>query len=121
MTMLELEKENKLQEADILHISKLVTHAIELKAFEKKGELVDSKGYILDSLSKMLEMMLTMDIDLSRKEKLDAIGLLSKLKANKEYMTLVKGSITDNQQAFSDLYTASGRMFKKSQSAFGND
>lgn len=118
---MELEQENKLQEADILHISELVAYAIDLKGAVKRGETVNSKESILDALAKMLEMMLTLDINLTREKKLDVIHLLSKLKANKEHMNLVKGSIADQQQALSNLHAASERMFKKSQSAFGND
>lgn len=78
---------------------------------------MDSKESIVDSL----EIMLTSDIDLTREKKLEVIHLLSKLKANKEHMKLVKASIADQQQAFYKLHAASERMFKKSQSAFGGD
>jgi hypothetical protein len=121
MAVMELEQENKLQEADILHISELVAYAIDLKGAVKRGETVNSKESILDALAKMLEMMLTSDINLTREKKLDVIHLLSKLKANKKHMNLVKGSIADQQQALSNLHAASEHMFKKSQSAFGND
>ncbi len=121
LKVMELEQENKLQEADILRISKLVAYAIDLKGTAEMEKIIDSKESILDSLAKMLEMMLTADINLTREKKLDVIHLLSKLKANKEHMQLVKGSIADQQQAFSKLYAASEHMFKKSQSAFGGD
>ena|ERR1700710_2017795 len=121
MAVMELEQENKLQETDILRISELVAYAIDLKGTAELEKAVDSKESILDSLAKMLEMMLTSDINLTREKKLDVIHLLSKLKANKEHMKLVKGNIADQQQAFSKLHAASEHMFKKSQSAFGND
>jgi len=121
MAVMELDQENKLEEADILHISELLAYAIDLKGAVKLEETVNSKESILNSLAKMLEMMLTSDINLTREKKLEVIHLLSKLKANKEHMQLVKGNIADQQQAFSNLLTASERMFKKSQSAFGDD
>lgn len=121
MTVLELEQENKIQESDILHISELVAYAIELKGSVKQKEIVDSKESILDSLANMLEMMLTLDLNLTREKKLEVIHLLSKLKANKDHMNLVKGNMTDKQQALSNLHAASERMFKKSQSTFGGD
>jgi len=121
MTVLHLEQKNKLQQAYILHISELVASAIEIKGSIKTAKAVDSKESILDSLAKMLEMMLTLDINLTKERKLEAIHLLTKLKANKEYMQLIKGNITGQTEAFSQLHEASGRMFNKSQSAFGND
>lgn len=43
MAVMELEQKNKLQEADILHISELVAYAIDLKGAVKREETVDSK------------------------------------------------------------------------------
>jgi hypothetical protein len=121
MSVAELEKENKLQEHDILHISQLVVQAIDLTDFVQHQKTVIFKESILDYLVKMLEMMLTSDISLSREKKIEAVHLLSKLKANKEHMELVKGSLVKQQQTLSAVYTASEHMFKKSQSAFGDD
>jgi len=121
MAVLELAQENKLAQADIFHISELVASAIEIKGPVKTVKTVDSKESILDSLAKMLEMMLTLDISLTKERKLEVVHLLTKLKANKEYMQLIKGNINGQTEAFSKLHEASGRMFKKSQSAFGND
>ena len=121
MAIMELEKENKLQEADILHISELVAYAIDLKGSVRREEIVNSKESILDSLAEMLEMMLTLNINLSREKKLEVIHLLSKLKANKEHMKLIRGNIAGRQETFAKLHAASAHMFKKSQSAFGND
>jgi len=118
MTVLELEQENKLQKTDILHISELVAHAIELNDSVKKEKIVDSKETILDSLAKMLEMLLTSDINLPRERKLEVIHLLTKLKATKEHMKLVKGNIIEQKKAFTERRTSSAHMFKKSQSAF---
>ena len=121
MTVAAFEKENELKETDILSISELVAYGIEINDGIKNEQKIDAKESILDSLANMLEKMLTLDIDLSKKRKLDIIHLLNKLKANKEYMQMVKGNLIGNKQAAADVYKASERMFKKSQSAFGVD
>jgi CII-binding regulator of phage lambda lysogenization HflD len=119
--MVELEEENKLQQVDILHISELVAYSIILRDSIETEDIINSRESILTSLSEMLETMLTSDIKLSRERKLNVIHLLTKLKANKEYLELVKEHIQEQQQSLSDVGAASSRMFRKSQSAFGND
>jgi hypothetical protein len=121
MTVVELENENKLHETDIHNISELVAYAIDLKSSVESKKTVDSKESILDSLAGMLEMMLTTDIGLTREKKLNIIHLLSKLKANKEYMNLLKGSLLNQQRSVSKLRASSKHMLEKSQSAFGTD
>jgi hypothetical protein len=121
MTVAAFEKENELKGTDILSISELVTYALEVKGTDLKKNTIAAKETILDSLAEMLEKMLTLDIDLSKQKKIETIHLLNKLKANKEYMQLVKGSSAGNKKAFDDVYKASERMLKKSQSAFGVD
>jgi len=86
----------------------------------KKSKLVDTKETILDSPVDMLENMLTSNFNLSRQEKVEIIHLLNKVKANKEYMQLVKGNLI-NDRALADMRAASERMAKKSQSAFEID
>jgi len=121
MTVLELERDSRLEGKDIQDISNYIISFIGVKNQVKEQTAIAVKEAILDSLSDMLEKMLTSNTELLKKEKIEIVHLLGKLKANKEYMQLIKGNMAENKQALSDLHTASKRMFKKSQSAFGND
>ncbi|HEY8780982.1 MAG TPA: hypothetical protein VIM16_05140 [Mucilaginibacter sp.] len=122
MTMLEqLEKDAVIEEMDILNISGLIMQAIEVKNSVKKQKTIDTKEAIVDSLADILENMLTNNLHLSRQKKVEIIHLLNKLKANKEYMQLVKGNMTNDKQALADMRAASERLGKKSQSAFEMD
>jgi len=106
---------------DILNISGLIMQAIEVKNSVKKQKTIDTKEAIVDSLADILENMLTNNLHLSRQKKVEIIHLLNKLKANKEYMQLVKGNMTNDKQALADMRAASERLGKKSQSAFEMD
>ncbi len=106
---------------DILNISGLIMHAIEVKGSVKRQKTIDTKETILNSLANMLENMLTNNLDLSKQKKVEIIHLLNKLKANKEYMQLVKGNLINDHQALADMRVASERLAKKSQSAFEMD
>ncbi len=122
MTMIEqLEKDATIEETDILNISGLIMQAIEVKSSVKRQKTIDTKETILDSLADMLENMLTNNLDLSKQKKVEIIHLLNKLKANKEYMQLVKGNLINDQHALVDMRVASERLAKKSQSAFEMD
>jgi hypothetical protein len=122
MTMIEqLEKDAVIEEMDIFNISGLIMQAIEVKSSVKRQKTIDTKEIILDSLADILENMLTNNLNLSKQKKVEIIHLLNKLKANKEYMQLLKGNLISNQQALADMQTASVRLGKKSQSAFEMD
>ncbi len=122
MTMIEqLEKDAVIEEMDILNISGLIMQAIEIKSSVKRQKTINTKETILDSLADILENMLTNNLHLSKQKKVEILHLLNKLKANKEYMQLVKGNLINDQRALADLQAASGRLAKKSQSAFEMD
>jgi fructose-1-phosphate kinase PfkB-like protein len=122
MTVLEqLEKDAVIEEVDIAAISGIIMQAIEVKGSVKKQAAINTKETILDSLADMLEKMLTSNLNLTKQNKVEIIHLLNKLKANEEYMQLVKGNLTDNEQSFTDMMVASERLGKKSQSAFELD
>jgi len=87
----------------------------------KKSKLVNKKEAILDSDTDILENMLTNNLHLSKQKKVEIIHWLNKLKANKEYMQMVKGNLANDQQALADIQAASERLAKKSQSAFEMD
>jgi hypothetical protein len=65
--------------------------------------------------------MLAYNLHLSRQKKIEIMHLLNKLKANKEYIQLVKGNLVHDQQALADMQAASVRLGKKSQLAFEMD
>ncbi len=122
MTMLEqLEKDAAIEETDIFMVSEIIMQAIEVKNTTERETTINTREAILDSFSGMLEKMLTINLHLSKQKKVEIIHLLNKLKANKEYMNLLKGNLTADKQAFSDMLAASERLSKKSQSAFEGD
>ena len=118
MTVIELAKDNELQQADIFHISEFIVSSIEIKPSDKKNNTIGAQEAILDSLADMLEKMLTLNQDLSKQNKIEIIHLLNKLKINKEYIQLIKDNGDDDLK---NLQVASARFAKKSQSAFNGD
>jgi hypothetical protein len=122
MTALEqLEKDSAIEETDIVTISGIIMHVIEAKNSARAETVISGKETILDSLTDILEKMLVMNINLSKQDKVEIIHLLNKLKANKEYIQIVKDNLKGNKQAFTDIQAASERLGKKSQSAFELD
>ena len=122
MTVLEqLEKDSVIEEMDIVTISGIIMQVIEVKSSARRQATINTKEAILDSLADMLEKMLTVNLHLSKQNKVEIIHLLNKLKANKEYMHVVKENLTSNKQTILDIQAASERLAKKSQSAFELD
>jgi hypothetical protein len=117
----QLEKDAAIEETDIFMVSEIIMQAIEVKNTTERETTINTREAILDSFSGMLEKMLTINLHLSKQKKVEIIHLLNKLKANKEYMNLLKGNLTADKQAFSDMLAASERLSKKSQSAFEGD
>jgi len=84
----------------------------------ERQNAINTKETILNSLADMLEKMLTNTLNLSKQKKVEIIHLPNKLKANQEYMHMVKGNLITDQQAIADMQVASERMAKKSLPAF---
>jgi hypothetical protein len=112
MILEQLEKNAVIEETDILNISGLIMQAIEVKSSVKRQKTIDTKETILDSLADMLENILTNNLNLSKQKKVEIIHLLNKLKANKEYMQLIKGNLINDHQALGDMRVASERLAK---------
>lgn len=119
MTVLELEKESRLESKDIQDISNYIFSFIHVDPPVIDETTVPVINNFLSSTADFLEKRLTSGDIISKKEKLEIVHLLTKLKANKEYIGIINKTSGESKQAIADLKIASERMFKKSQSAFG--
>lgn len=122
MTALQqLEMDSVIEESDILVISGIIMKLIDVKSTVKTQQTINARENLLDSLAGMLEKMLTNNLHLSRQDKVSIVHSLDKLRAQKEYMQFLKEVKKNGKQTISDIQIASGRLSKKSQSAFELD
>src|SRR6185312_5775145 len=116
MTALQqLGMDSAIEESDMVVISGIIMKLIAVNPTVRRQQTINTREGVLDSLTNMLENMLTANLHLSKQDKIAIVQSLDKLKTQKEYMELLKSQINNSKQAILDIQSASKRLAKKSQ------
>ncbi|ANI88841.1 hypothetical protein A9P82_05780 [Arachidicoccus ginsenosidimutans] len=108
-------KENIIEEDEFDNAMSNVFHAISINRTYKSEVHIEKKDELLVDLTQLLKKYLTLQLGISKKDKLDFIKLIDKMNLQRELLELQR-----NELNISQIRIAGKRLGKKAQSAFSS-
>lgn len=116
MTALEFVKQkNQINDQELLEVTQIMFNSFMVKGNYKDLNYVSKKETLIGLFSDFIEQYLKMNFTGSKENKLRLIKFVSKLNSQKELLELASGEIN-----LVSIQSASKRLGRKSQSAFGS-
>lgn len=112
-TIQKIEELNKIDQNELSSLTKIIYESIILRRKYKSAAVLDKKEELLDNFSSLIEKYLELNFIKDKEKKLELIDFIDKLNMQRELLELAKGEIDEKT-----LKIASGRLGRKSQSAF---
>ncbi|MBI3517742.1 MAG: hypothetical protein HY062_00095 [Bacteroidetes bacterium] len=104
---------NKIGQNELKGISDILFHSFEIKKDYRDKKTINKKEFLIEGFVEYLKKYLELNPKMSRKDKLEIIHFIDKLKIQTEILELLSGNLTE-----SGITIAGKRLGKKSQSAF---